>query len=274
MRRIALPIVLLLLAACQSDQVTLTYGSQTGRRLAYRLRLDATIDRTLSGRTRRQIVEATFRAEQHVLARLPAGGASAQMTLRPEGLIIDGRRKQEGSPQTFDVTLGEDGRILDIAASGETEDPEDESLAPLGIDRLLPRLRPVLPGRPVSPGEMWRSESAFRDAGGRFTLRLTSRLAALGVVSGHDAALVRTTYASPVERREVFSNAVTDVRGEDVGTQEAWFSLEGFLLRSAGDSVGSYRLVFRPPGEASAGVAPVQGALRVRLHTDMRLLAA
>jgi hypothetical protein len=194
------------------------------------------------------------------------------MTLIPRSLVVDGRAQQIGSARAFEVVLGPDGRILEL--EGPEEEEEEETLAPLGIDRLLPRLRPVLPGRPVTAGEVWVNESEFQDAGGRFTLRLRSRLAAFGVVAGRRAALVRTTYSSPVSRREIFSNAVTDVRGEDVGTQEAWFALQGYLVRSSGDSVGSYRLLFRPPGGQTTGVAPVEGALRVRLHTDMRLVPA
>ena len=273
MRRLAfLSLITLVATACTPDQVRLSYGSQAGRRLAYVLRLEARIERTLSGTTRRQDIEAAFRAEQHVVERLAGGRATARMTLRPTSLVVDGRSQQAGSPREFLVTLGPDGRILEI--TGGQDEEEDETLAPLGIDRLLPRLRPVLPGRPVSLGETWRNDSEFQDAGGAFTLRLRSRLASVGVVEGRSAALVRTSYASPVSRREIFSNAVTEVRGEDVGTQEAWFALDGYLVRSAGDSVGTYRLVFRPPGGETTGVTPVRGALRVRLHTEMRLLAA
>jgi hypothetical protein len=59
-----------------------------------------------------------------------------------------------------------------------------------------------------------------------------------------------------------------------VGAQEAWFSLDGFLVRSAGDSVGSYRVTFSPPGEGETGLAPVEGSLTVRMHTEMTLLSA
>jgi hypothetical protein len=56
-----------------------------------------------------------------------------------------------------------------------------------------------------------------------------------------------------------------------VGAQQAWFSLDGFLIRATGDSVGTYRVTFRPP-EGELGVTPVEGALVVRLHTEMELL--
>jgi hypothetical protein len=268
-----LSILALTATACTDGQIRLSYGTETGRRLAYELRLEARIERTLSGSTRKQDIQAGFRAEQEVLERLAGGRATARMTLRPTSLVVDGRSQQAGTAREFMVTLGPDGRILEITGGGRDE-LEDEALAPLGIDRLLPRLRPVLPGRPVTLGEDWRNDSEFEDSGGRFTLRLRSRLASVGVVDGRTAALVRTSYASPVSRREIFSNAVTEVRGQDVGTQAAWFALDGYLVRSAGDSVGSYRLVFRPPGGGTAGVAPVQGALRVRLHTEMSLLVA
>jgi len=271
-RFLFLPLLALTAASCTPDEVLLSYGSQVGRRLTYELQLRGRIERTLSGSTRTQDIRATFRAEQEVTGRLSGGRASARMTLIPRSLVVDGRAQQIGSARAFEVVLGPDGRILEL--EGPEEEEEEETLAPLGIDRLLPRLRPVLPGRPVTAGEVWVNESEFQDAGGRFTLRLRSRLAAFGVVAGRRAALVRTTYSSPVSRREIFSNAVTDVRGEDVGTQEAWFALQGYLVRSSGDSVGSYRLLFRPPGGQTTGVAPVEGALRVRLHTDMRLVPA
>jgi hypothetical protein len=131
----------------------------------------------------------------------------------------------------------------------------------------------VLPGRPVAPGDDWHSRTEFTDEQGRFSLTTRSRLTQLGRVEGRDSALVRTSYESPVDRQEVFANAVADVEGEDVGAQEAWFSLEGFLVQASGDSVGTYRVTFMPP-EGEEGVAPVHGALVVRLHTDMQLLSA
>jgi hypothetical protein len=84
---------------------------------------------------------------------------------------------------------------------------------------------------------------------------------------------VRTTYESPVDRQEVFQNAVAHMEGTDVGAQEAWFALEGFLVRATGDSVGSYRVTFTAPGGVT-GLSPVEAGLVVRLHTEMRLLSA
>jgi hypothetical protein len=77
-------------------------------------------------------------------------------------------------------------------------------------------------------------------------------------------------YTSPVQRREIFANAVADIEGRDIGTQEAWFALDGFVVLVSGDSVGRYRVLFRPPG-GEAG-APVRGRINVRLHTEMRLV--
>jgi hypothetical protein len=131
----------------------------------------------------------------------------------------------------------------------------------------------VLPGRAVAPGDTWRSDSALQDPNGRSSLALTSRLAALGKSRGYRSALVRTTYTAPMERRQIFANAVADIDGSDVGTQEAWFALDGFLVHASGDSVGRYRVLFRPPGE-QLDVAPVRGRLQVRLRTEMRLLQA
>jgi len=270
--RSAFLFLLLSLPACEPDQVTLSYGTQPGRRLAYRLSLNADIDRTLSGETRRQTVEASFVAEQTILSGGVGGTARARMVLRPRALVVDGRPQEVGIPEPFDVALGKDGRIVRIERGDREAQGDDESLAPLGLDRLLPRLRPVLPGRPVGPGDRWRSISTFNDEAGTFTLSLRSRLDRLGRIADRDAALVRTTYESPVRRREIFANAVTDIDGEDVGAQAAWFALDGFLVRATSDSVGTYRVVFRPPGERT-GVAPVEGALTVQLHTEVELMS-
>jgi hypothetical protein len=141
-----------------------------------------------------------------------------------------------------------------------------------GLELLWPRMGPDLPGTPVAPGATWRSQTEFTDENGRFSLSTTSRLTQLGITDGREAALVRTTYESPVDRQETFANAVAEVTGTDVGAQEAWFSLDGFLVRASGDSVGSYQVTFRPPG-GEVG-APVEGSLVVRMHTEMQLLSA
>lgn len=261
---------ILLMPACRADRVPLGYRLEPGLRLQHRLTLRADITRTLSGETRREEVAATFTATQEIVEPLEGGGAQAAISLVPQGLEVDGRPVDIGSAQQFTVSLGPDGRVVAVqeAAEGGTE-----VLQQVGLERLLPRLRPVLPGRPVGPGDTWNSRTEFTDEQGRFSLSTRSRLAQLGRVDGHDSALVRTTYQSPVDRQEVFANAVADVEGEDVGAQEAWFSLEGFLVRATGDSVGTYRVTFLPP-EGEEGLAPVRGALVVRLHTEMQLLSA
>jgi hypothetical protein len=201
----------------------------------------------------------------------PAAAVDARITLVPESLEVDGRPVDVGAVQEFTVQLADDGRVVGLGAAAPAE-PE-AALEPVGLERLLPRLRPVLPGRAVEPGDGWRSETRFQDDRGRFSVTATSRLAQLGVMDGYEAALVRTTYRSPVHRREPFANAVADVDGEDVGAQEAWFALDGFLVRSSTDSVGTYDVTFHPAA-GEPGVAPVRASLVVRLHTDMQLLSA
>ena len=259
--------VCLLLSACASDRVPLEYGNEPGRRLEHRLTLRADITRTLQGRTLDQSVLATFRASQEV--REPGPATEATVTLQPESLVVDGRNVEPGPEQEFGVELAPDGRVVAITGG----DGEQGALGEVGIERLLPRLRPVLPGRPVRPGDTWRSTTEFSDDTGTFSLFATSRLRQLGVVDGHRSALVRTTYESPVDRAEAFQNATARMRGVDIGAQEAWFALDGFLVRATGDSVGSYRVTFTPPG-GEVGLAPVEAGLVVRLHTEMELLSA
>jgi hypothetical protein len=256
--------------ACASDRVPLSYRLEPGRRVEHRLTLEAEITRTLQGRTREQRVVATFRAAQEVTAPLADGGAEATFSLVPESLRVDGRPVDPGPEQEFVVQLAPDGRVVGITGSAGQA---DEALGPVGIERLLPRLRPVLPGEPVRPGDAWRSDTAFVDESGRFSLEASSRLQQLGVVGGHDAALVRTTYESPVDRQEVFANAVADLRGTDVGAQRAWFALDGFLIQATGDSVGSYQVTFTPPG-GEVELTPVSATLVVRLHSELRLVSA
>ena len=270
MRRAALPFLLVLLSACGTDRVPLSYRLDPGLRLEHRLTLRASVVRTLAGETRDQEVLATFRATQELREPAEDGSVEAAISLVPEGLEVNGQPVDIGPAQEYTVRLAPDGRVVAVqVAAGE----ETEVLESVGIERLLPRLRPVLPGRPVGPGDSWRSETHFTDEQGRFALSSRSRLVQLGVADGREAALVRTTYESPVDRNEVFANAVAQVRGSDVGAQEAWFALDGYLVRAVGDSVGNYRVTFTPPA-GEEGLAAVRGALRVRLHLEMQLLSA
>ena len=270
MRRLAGSLLLLLLVvpACRDDRVPLSYGLDPGRRLEYRLGLLADVSRTLSGSTRHEVVRAEFRATQEIQETLPGGGVRTDLSLVPVSLEVNGRAVDPGAAQEFTVELGPDGRVVAIERTGGQA---GEALEPVGLDRLLPRLRPVLPGRVVAPGEEWRSHTTFPEEDGTFSLATESRLQRLGIVAGREAALVRTTYVSPVTRTEELANAMADLSGRDVGAQEAWFALEGFLLRATGDSVGRYRITFRPP-ESRPDAAPVEGFLVVRLHTEMHLL--
>lgn len=270
MRRAAAVALLavLLSGACTGDRIPLRYGLEAGRRFEYSLSLQAEVERTLAGVTRAQDLTARFRVVQEIVERLDGGGARARMSLAPVSLTVDGAAVEPGPGQEFAVQLGPDGRVVAI---GEPTGRPRQELAPLGIDRLLPRLRPVLPGTDVATGDTWSAQTKFADAAGSFSLATESRLSQLGIVRRLPAALVRTTYRSPVDRRESFANAVAEVTGTDVGAQQAWFALDGFLIEATGDSVGTYRVTFRPP-EEELGVTAVEGALVVRLHTQMRLV--
>jgi hypothetical protein len=268
LRRLLASLSLLAFTACAPHQVTLSYRSRDGEIRRYELELRAEIERTLSGQTRNEVVNAVFRIQQEVLDLLPGARTRIRVTLQPRILRVNERPRRVGPDQEFVVVTRADGSVVGIEeGQGETT----EALAPVGIERLLPRLQPVLPSRAVGPGDTWRSVSSLQDESGRFSVSLRSRLAALGRSRGHDSALLRSMYTSPVERREIFANAVADINGRDVGTQEAWFALDGFLLRASGDAVGRYRVAFRPPG-GEVGVAPVRGRIHVRLSTQMRLV--
>ncbi|HEX9824350.1 MAG TPA: hypothetical protein VGB51_08165 [Actinomycetota bacterium] len=270
LRILALPLSLLLLSSCADPDVSLTYGTEPGLRVQYRLTLEAEITRALGdGEPQRQTLTATFRAGQEILEPSADGSTTARMSLDPVSLVVDGAAQNVGPGQAFVVTLGDEGEIVSIedASTGETAEP----LELVGIERLLPRLRPVLPETNVEVGDGWTGETSFSDTDGTFSLSSSSRLERLGLAQGHEAALIRTTYTSPVDRREVFANAEADLVGRDVGAQEAWFALEGFLVEATGDSVGRYRVTFRPPGGDDT-VAPVQGSLVVSLHTEMTLV--
>jgi hypothetical protein len=266
----AIVLAAVLLGACADDRVPLRYGLETGRILQYELSLQADVTGTVGGQRRTQTLTAGFGVTQEILEPLDGGGVAARMTLAPRSLSVNGVPADPGPAQKFDVDLGPDGRVVAI---GETTGEPQQELAPLGIDRLLPRLRPVLPGIEVTAGETWSSRTDFGDASGSFSISTESRLAELGTVRGYRAALVRTTYRSPVNRRETYANAQADLAGTDIGAQEAWFALDGFLIRALGDSVGTYRVTFRPP-EGELGVTPVEGRLVVRLHTRMELIRA
>jgi hypothetical protein len=267
--RPAVAALLVLAPACTGDdRIPLRYGLQEGTVLRYELVLRAEVERTLEEQRQIQDVEASFDVTQAILETTPEGGSTARLSLQPVSLVVDGVPSEAGPGQEFVVELGPDGRVVDI---GEPDVEGTEELAPLGIERLLPRLRPVLPGTEVAAGDSWSSQTEFSDPAGTFELSTDSHLEQLGVLAGRPAALVRTTYESPVNRRERFANALAELVGTDIGAQESWFALDGFLIRSVSDSVGTYTVTFRPP-EGELGVTPVEGALVVSLHTEMRLV--
>jgi hypothetical protein len=268
-RALLVSLLLVAASACGTDRVSLRYLFDAGRVLDYDLRLEASVRRTLAGDPREQRLEATFRSRQTIRDALGGGRARAVITLEPRSLVVDGRRASPGPAQEFVVVLSADGSVTEVESS---RGAPVEALAPVGIDQLLPRLRPVLPPAPVTPGARWGSDLDVSDESGSIALDVSSRLASLGLAGEHRAALIRSSYSSPVSRREVFANALADIEGRDVGTQAAWFALDGFLVRATGDSVGDYRVAFRPPG-GDAGVGAVRGTLVVVLHTEITLRA-
>ncbi|MCA1726605.1 MAG: hypothetical protein LC722_02815, partial [Actinobacteria bacterium] len=154
-RLVALSLALLAATGCATDRVALRYRLEAGRILHYRLSLQADVRRTLSGEPGQQRLSAAFDTSQTVLELLPQGRARARITLEPRSLTVDGREATPGPDQEFVVVLSPDGSVIEVESSSGAP---PEVLAPVGIDRLLPRLRPVLPTGPVSPGDHWGSD--------------------------------------------------------------------------------------------------------------------
>lgn len=249
LRTLAAAGLLVALAGCGEDTVSLAVRPAAGDTAEYRITVRATTVTTIGdGEPRRRTSSVVLRARQRVLASSPKG-SRVEVRLDPGG----------DRDTTFVVLLDASAQLEEVQ---QVEGVPAEALGGLGVSDLLPVAAAAPPARPVAPGDRWSIDGPVVAGSTRSRLRGTGRLASLGVANGRRLAFVDSTYALPVERTTDEGGAPVQLHGRLRTTATAAYDLDGDRVQWVrATTSGRYDLTLLPP--AGAGGLPVAGTLRV-----------
>ena len=241
-------------AGCRPDTVRLRYDPAPGTTTSYEVRVRTETVLDVDGReTSRRTQDAVLRVRQRVL---------------PGERRVEVRLERPGSPaRTFVARLDPSAHVSGIES---VEGLPASVLGDVGLAELVPAAAPVLPDRPLRPGERWAIDQPLRLPGSPPSrLRGTGRIVELGVVDDVDTATVRATTRLGVRRATTLAEGRVELDGRQVSdTTTRHVLADGTVVSGRSTTVGTFVVTLAPP---AGTVAPaLDGTLRVTVRSEVR----
>ena len=249
---------IVVLAGCRPDTVRLAYDPAPGTTTSYEVRVRTETVLDLEGRARSKRTQtAVLRVRQRVL---------------PGERRVEVRLERPGSPpRTFVARLDPSAHVSGIES---VEGLPVAVLGDVGLAELVPAAAPVVPDRPLRPGERWTIDQPLRLPGSPPSrLRGTGRLVELGVVDDVDTPTVRASTPLAVRRVTTITEGRVELDGRQVSdTTTRHVLADGTVVSGRSTTVGTFAVSLAPPGGAAASA--LDGTLRVTVRSDVRRVDA
>jgi hypothetical protein len=242
---------------CRPDTVRIAYHPATGSRAAYEVRVRTKTVLSLAGRDPvRRSSSAIVRATQTVLGSDPSGGTRVQVRVERAG----------SSPRTFVALLD---RAAHVRAIESVEGLPVSVLGDVGLPELVPSAASVVPDASLRPGQGWAIDVPLTLPGtAPSRLRGSGRLVSLGVVDGHDVAVVRATTRTDVARTTSVPEGGIHVDGTQSTVSTTRHALsDGSVVEASSVTSASFTVTLSPPRGVSG--QPVDGTLRVVVRSTV-----
>lgn len=220
------------LVGCRPHTVSVSFTPEVGDRYTYRYEIEATITRAVEGSDPEVVqVDTVLLAEQEVQA-LTLGGARIRLVLT----------REQGAPRTATVLVDRAGSLEGIEL---VEDLEGAGLGVAGEQGLAPTQVAGPPDRPLAPGDEWVIADGAQHG--------TGRLTQLGVIDGHDVAVVRSTVTEDIDEAGEAGGSGTLVTGALHSMASTSYDLsDGAVRRSRSRSHGTLQAELAPPPGVNA----------------------
>jgi hypothetical protein len=237
---LALGLIVLLVAA---GLYLVTHGprkSHPSPAVKASLRLALTNDQTLRYRFH-MVVESSARvgggavvsnedllgtSSWHVDSVDSRGVAAVTVTMSDVSHTVNGKTYPQPT-QTLHLQIASDGRVLAEAGFGTTSGRTDAGPGFPGMDQLLP----LLPGRPVAVGDIWRRSFDQTNPLGTGSIHYatTSTFARFEEVNRIKAAVIHTTAVLPIEASMNIREALAATGQPSIGLPEAANPVDSYL---------------------------------------------
>lgn len=257
---VALALVANGLTACAEGTVRLTFRPEVGAVYRYQVEVRTVSEVDLgTGRPDRREEDVVLTAE-HTVLRSGDDGVQVRVLLQ-----------EPGEPdRVFEVLFD---RAAQLEGVQSIEGVPDDRLGTLGISEIFPAAAGAPPDRPLGPGASWIIDDAIQLPDGSTPTQLTGsgRLVELGVVDGHEVAMLASAARLPLESELPSPGGTLRLEGLQVTDYAATHDLaDGAVREATSSTVGNFELAVVPP--SGAGLEPVTGSLLVRVSSSTRLM--
>lgn len=249
----------LVAAGCREGTVRVAYRPAPGASSAYRLEVRTETELALEDReTSRRSSEARLRSTQTVVD-VDASGARVRVRLERAG----------SAPRKFVARLD---RAAHVRAIESVEGLPASVLGDVGLAELVPGAAGAVPDRPLRPGDRWEIDVPVGlPSAAASRLRGDGRLVELGVIDGHDVAVVRADTRLDVDRATSLREGRIRLSGVQATASTTRYDLEdGTVVEATSVTTGTFAVTLAPPADRDA--VPVEGTLRVVVRSDVSRL--
>lgn len=252
-RAVALAALVLLLVACDPHTVSIRFDPAVGDTYRFRSDISTRVERTIDDETVTEDDDSTLDATERVIA-VNADEITVAVTLERDG----------ATQRTYEVRFDRGDRLtaIDLVEGVPAE--------ALGLDLAtdLPADVASPPTGPLEPGATWTIERTFEVAGqpDQVTVRGRGRVDSLGVIDGHEVAVVEVDLTVPIGNTIETTDGVVTVRGTQQSSSRTTYDLADGAARGDQTEIsGELDVVVDPPSGVVAD--PVEGTIRYRVQT-------
>lgn len=250
----------LVLVGCRDHTVALAFRPEIGSTYRYEVRVHAVSTTTLEGQAPERTDEEVRLIAEHTV--LDAG---------PEGVRVQVLVGEPGtSAQVFYVEFN---RAAQLESIESTVGVPADVVGALGVSEIFPGGAGGPPNRRLAPGETWRVDRRISVPGAEAPsrLRVTGRLAELGLAGDEKVARMHTTTRLPFRATQLTTAGIVALDGRQHIEQEATYDLDDGAIRTVQATTrGRFDIQVQPPSGLIA--EPVPGTLEVRVTSRTRRL--
>lgn len=258
-RALGVLVVLLAAAACDPHTVTIRFDPAVGDRYRFRSDISTRVERSIEGETTVEEDDSVLDATERVVA-VDGEDVTVEVTLERDGT----------TRRTYEVRFDRGDRLTAIDL---VEGVPAESLG-LDLADDLPADIASPPDGPLEPGTTWAIERTVRSEDGTdpVVVRGRGRIDSLGVVDGHDVAVVVVDLTVPIDSAIDTSDGLVTVRGTQSSSSRTTYDLaDGAARGDRTDITGDVVVVVQPPSGIDA--EPVRGTVGYRVETRTERVA-
>lgn len=252
---IGIGVLALATTACEPHTIDLGFDPAVGDTFRFESTIETEVLRTVDDRAEEPVVETSTLEATETVTDIADGTVTMDVEITRDGA--------PARSYTASFERGEHLTAADLAEGAASEAIGVDLAADLPTDLSSP------PDGALEPGERWTISRSVDTGHGEIQITGTGHVRSLGVIDGHDVAVIEVEVTVPIASSLDNPNGVVHLDGIQVSRSRAVYDLnEGTVRRDRTTVEGEVALVIEPPGELDA--EPVEGTIVYSVATQTR----